>query len=68
MRDDLAELMETHSQDPAHALTPLHTFTHTSLQREHCVSGVFVRIYINNPAFPLSDHSAFCKGLVTHLH
>lgn len=32
------------------------------------VAGVFVRVYNEQPSFPVADPAAFCKGLVTYLH
>ena len=32
------------------------------------VAGVFVRVYNEQPTFPISDPPAFCKGLVSYLH
>ena len=37
-------------------------------QGELIVAGVFVRVYNEQPAFPVADPAAFCKGLVTYLH
>ena len=37
-------------------------------QGELVVAGVFVRVYNEQPAFPVADPAAFCKGLVTYLH
>ena len=32
------------------------------------VAGVFVRVFNEQPAFPLADPAGFCKGLVTYVH
>ncbi len=32
------------------------------------MSGIFVRVYNDQPAFPLGDPAAFCKGLVSYIH
>lgn len=37
-------------------------------QGELVVAGVFVRVYNEQPTFPVADPAAFCKGLVTYLH
>ena len=38
------------------------------MQGELVVAGVFVRVYNEQPTFPVSDPPAFCKGLVSYLH
>ena len=38
------------------------------MQGELVVAGVFVRVYNEQPTFPVSDAPAFCKGLVSYLH
>lgn len=39
-----------------------------ALQGELVVANVFVRVYNEQPTFPVSDPAAFCKGLVSYLH
>ena len=43
-------------------------FRFAALGQELVVAGVFVRVYNEQPNFPVSDPAAFCKGLVTFLH
>lgn len=38
------------------------------MQGELVVAGVFVRVYNEQPTFPVTDPPAFCKGLVSYLH
>ena len=38
------------------------------LQGELVVANVFVRVYNEQPTFPVSDAASFCKGLVSYLH
>lgn len=45
-------------------LTPLWC----GLQGELVVANVFVRVYNEQPTFPVTDPAAFCKGLVSYLH
>ncbi len=37
-------------------------------QGELVVANVFVRVYNEQPTFPVSDPASFCKGLVSYLH
>ena len=43
-------------------------FKFVSLGQELVVAGVFVRVYNEQPNFPVADPAAFCKGLVTYIH
>lgn len=38
------------------------------LQGELVVANVFVRVYNEQPTFPVSDPASLCKGLVSYLH
>ena len=43
-------------------------FRFAALGKELVVAGVFVRVYNEQPNFPVADPAAFCKGLVTFIH
>ena len=43
-------------------------FKFAALGQELVVAGVFVRVYNEQPNFPVADPAAFCKGLVTFIH
>ncbi|KAL0040215.1 hypothetical protein WJX77_000548 [Trebouxia sp. C0004] len=43
-------------------------FRFAALGEELVVAGVFVRVYNEQPNFPVADPAAFCKGLVTFIH
>lgn len=43
-------------------------FKFAALRQELVVAGVFVRVYNEQPNFPVADPAAFCKGLVTYIH
>lgn len=43
-------------------------FNFAALGQELVVAGVFVRVYNEQPNFPVADPAAFCKGLVTYIH
>ena len=43
-------------------------FKFAALGQELVVAGVFVRVYNEQPNFPVADPAAFCKGLVTYIH
>lgn len=69
MREELLELMASQRAAPsAPQPTTPRAFSYTSLRGELVVAGVFIRVYNQQPAFPLSDPAALCKGLVTFLH
>ena len=44
------------------------SFKFAALRQELVVAGVFVRVYNEQPNFPVADSAAFCKGLVTYIH
>ena len=43
-------------------------FRFAALGQELVVAGVFVRVFNEQPNFPVADPAAFCKGLVTYIH
>ncbi len=43
-------------------------FRFAALGKELAVAGVFVRVFNEQPNFPVADPAAFCKGLVTFIH
>lgn len=43
-------------------------FKFAALGHELVVAGVFVRVYNEQPNFPVADPAGFCKGLVTFIH
>lgn len=43
-------------------------FKFAALRQELVVAGVFVRVFNEQPNFPIADPAAFCKGLVTYIH
>lgn len=43
-------------------------FKFAALGQELVVAGVFVRVFNEQPNFPVADPAAFCKGLVTFIH
>lgn len=43
-------------------------FKFAALGQELVVAGVFVRVYNEQPNFPVADPATFCKGLVTFIH
>ncbi len=48
--------------------TTANGFKFAALGKELVVAGVFVRVYNEQPNFPVADPAAFCKGLVTFIH
>ena len=69
MREELAKAAEEHRRSPgAEALTTASKYSYASLRGELVVAGVYVRVYIEQPSFPLKDSVSFCKGLVTRIH
>ena len=50
------------------SVTTATSFRFAALGQELVVAGVFVRVYNEQPNFPVTDPAAFCKGLVTFLH
>ncbi|KAK9809260.1 hypothetical protein WJX72_012293 [[Myrmecia] bisecta] len=68
MREELLTRMEAARMDPAAAAAPQAGFRFAALEGELVVAGVFVRVYNEQPGFPVADTAAFCKGLVTYIH
>ncbi len=58
----------THNSPYTHP-HPHHTHTrYKALAGELVIAGVFVRVYDEQPSFPVSNPAALCRGLVTYLH
>jgi len=66
MREELLNAAE--AQRTAPNLTAATQHAYKALQGELVVSGVFVRVYNEQPSFLLSNPGGFCKGLVTFLY
>ena len=58
------------STGPIAASTPTTAtgFKFAALGQELVVAGVFVRVYNEQPNFPVADPAAFCMGVVTFKH
>lgn len=58
--------MEEHRRDPD--ISQATAFQFAALEGELQISGVFVRIYIAQPNYQLSDPFEFAKGMVKYIH
>ncbi|KAK9915634.1 hypothetical protein WJX75_001835 [Coccomyxa subellipsoidea] len=67
MREEVLAQMEAARDNPDKAVTA-QGFRFEALQGELVVANVFVRVYNEQPTFPVSDAASFCKGLVSYLH
>lgn len=66
MRKEIVTLMEKQREKPEIAAAV--DFKFKALEGELQISGVYVRVYNEQPAFRLSDPVEFCKGLIKFIH
>lgn len=66
MREELLNAAEAQRTSPNLTMATQHSYK--ALQGELVVSGVFVRVYNEQPSFVLFNPGGFCKGLVTFLY
>lgn len=66
MRAEILKLMDEHRKNPD--VTQATTFQFDALEGELQISGVFVRVYIAQPTYQLSDPFEFAKGMVKFIH
>ena len=66
MRKEITSLMDAQRQKPD--ISQAVDFQFKALDGELQISGVYVRVYNEQPTFRLSDPVEFCKGLVKFIH
>lgn len=64
MRDELLAALADQRASPDIAVAA--GFTFVALEGELTVAGVFVRIFVEQPAFAVADPAAFCKARGLH--
>lgn len=69
LREELLSEAETLRERPGEAtVTAAAGFRYPSLSEELVVAGVYVRMFCEQPTFPVKDPASLCKGLVTQIH
>lgn len=66
MRKEVMELMDRQRSNPD--INEATNFKFKELEGELQISGVYVRIYNQQPSFALTDPVEFCKGLIKFIH